>query len=112
MLNNNQRRKNASAAPCGESLRFDDLGRAVRSLPGAAGGYLIRVTEEGFDSRYEASVEKAAGCGEDDDAFSARVSAALTACVGAAPARVIVLPDGALGGENKVIDERTLSYEI
>jgi hypothetical protein len=106
MFNSNRQRKNAPDA------QPDEVGRVLRALPGAAGGYLIRVTEEGFEGRYEARVEKASDCAEDDGAFAARVSDALTVCVGVAPARVTALPEGALGGEGQLIDERTLSYEI
>ena len=88
-----------------------DVEYVVRAEEGLTGEYVIRVYTENFTTRYEVSVERAAGSEEPYDAVSRRVEAALKAHCGVRPAKVKVYDAGKLGAESehkasRFIDER------
>ena len=88
-----------------------DVEYVVRAEPGVTGEYLIRVYDENYSTRYEVSVERAAGSDESFDEVAKRVEAALKAHTGVRPAKVIVYDTDKLGvsSEHKAsrfIDER------
>lgn len=89
-----------------------DVEYVVRKEQGLTGEYSIRVYDENFTTRYEVSVERAAGSTEPYDQVAARVEKALKAHCGVRPAKVIVYDADKLGtsSEHKAsrfIDERT-----
>ena len=88
-----------------------DVEYVVRAEEGLTGEYTIRVYTENFTTRYEVSVERAAGSEEPFDAVAKRVEAALKAHCGVRPAKVKVYDAGKLGAESehkasRFIDER------
>ncbi len=89
-----------------------DIEAVVRGLDGVTGEYSIRVYNEDHATRYEVSIEKAAGSSEASDTLAARVEAAIKTRTGVRPRKVIVYEAGKLGtaSEHKAkrfIDERT-----
>ena len=94
-----------------------DIEAVIHELSGISGEYLVRIFEKDFTCKYSVEVEKSAGSDEADDKLAERVSAALKARIGVKPASVVVHPDGGLGTRSehkskRVIDERTISYNI
>ncbi len=88
-----------------------DIEYVVRAESGLTGEYSIRVYDENYTTRYEVSIERAAGSEEPFDEVERRLEAALKAHTGVRPARVIVYDAGKLGtsSEHKAsrfIDER------
>ena len=88
-----------------------DVEYVVRADEGLTGEYSIRVYTENFTTRYEVSVERAAGSEEAFDAVGKRVEESLKAHCGVRPAKVLVYDAGKLGtsSEHKAsrfIDER------
>ncbi|MDR1396400.1 MAG: AMP-binding protein [Desulfarculales bacterium] len=86
-----------------------DIEYVVRALTEVTGEYRIRIYEQDLTCKYEVTVENAGS--KSDGEVAARVSNALRARVGVKPARVIVLPDGAIERSThkarRVVDERT-----
>jgi phenylacetate-CoA ligase len=93
-----------------------DIEYVIRGLSGVTGEYLVRITDRNFTNQYEVTIEKSEGSPEADAALAERASNALKARVGVKPAKVEVLPDGALERSThkakRIIDERKNDYSI
>lgn len=93
-----------------------DVEFVIRGLKGITGEYVIRVFEKDFTAKYKVEIEKSADNSESDEELAKRVSTALKARVGVKPAQVVILEDGELPRAThkakRLIDERTLNYEI
>ena len=88
-----------------------DVEYVVRADAGLTGEYSIRVYNKDFSTRYEVSVERAAGSEETVDEVAARVENALKTHCGVRPAKVLVYEAGTLGTESehkasRFVDER------
>ena len=88
-----------------------DVEYVVRADAGLTGEYSIRVYNKDFSTRYEVSVERAAGSEETVDEVAARVENALKTHCGVRPAKVLVYEAGTLGNESehkasRFVDER------
>lgn len=93
-----------------------DVEYVIRTIKGITGEYLIRVSEKNYTTRYAVEVEKSADNTQPDEELQKEISVALKARVGVKPAEVTILKDGELPRAThkakRLIDERTLSYEI
>lgn len=93
-----------------------DIEYVIHELSGVTGEYLIRVYEQDYTCKYIVEIEKAADNTETEEDLAQRASTALKARIGVKPAKVIVHPDGhlprATHKAKRLIDERTLEYEI
>ncbi len=93
-----------------------DIEHVVRQDKGLTGEYKIRVYDENYTTKYEVSVERAAGSEETFDKIAERVQNACKAHCGVKPARVIVYETDKLGASSehkakRFIDERTSTTE-
>lgn len=93
-----------------------DIEFVIRGLDGITGEYLIRLYEQNHSVKYRIEIEKSEGNNETDESIKVRVAAALKTRLGVKPGEVTVLNDGELDRAThkakRLIDERTLVYEI
>lgn len=93
-----------------------DIEFVIRGLDGITGEYLIRLYEQNHSVKYRIEIEKSAENNEAVVSIKERVAAALKTRLGVKPGEVTVLNDGELDRAThkakRLIDERTLIYEI
>lgn len=93
-----------------------DVEYVIRGIKGITGEYQIRVYEKDFTTKYKVEVEKSHDNTQSDEELKAIISDALKARTGVKPAEITILEDGtiprATHKAKRLIDERTLSYDI
>jgi phenylacetate-CoA ligase len=94
-----------------------DIEAVIRDLKGITGEYLIRITDKNYTCQYEVIIERDSTNTQETDAqVSERVLKALKARIGVKPTAVTVEPEGtierATHKAKRIIDERTLTYQI
>ncbi|MDR0887927.1 MAG: AMP-binding protein [Candidatus Methanoplasma sp.] len=94
-----------------------DIEAVIRDLKGITGEYLIRITDKNYTCQYEVIIEReSTNTAETDAQVSERVLKSLKARIGVKPTAVIVEPEGtierATHKAKRIIDERTLTYQI
>lgn len=94
-----------------------DIEAVVRDIKGITGEYLIRIYEKNLTCKYNVEIEKNADNPASDEEVAGLVSNALKARIGVKPAEIVVHPEGGLDTRSehksrRIIDERTMTYEI